>query len=709
MTVIRQDILSITEEKLVQIANVGLLKRAGKAITKGDLPTISLADDASLTATFADGHKVIWASNTGLADSCCTCPAAMCRHRVQTVLTYRQMHGNPDINITSPHRITPEKLSQFANPSLIKAAEKLCQHGLSASIYPMQADTQCPTVQLPMASIRFWGGDNLHQATCDCIEKQGCEHILLAACAYASLSEAPEQICTVQLTRSMLPALTPTSKTKRATDNSKNSSENSNRDRSKDKVIATEDTLINIAEHYLNDAEKILFSQLLQHGVGMGMVAYARLLDDVLQPLKKRKAIWLIGIIEDLTQWLQAYENRRSHFDATHGVALIGEYLLRKLAKNNTAFQADALGVGVQQETVIATTYLTALGCRISKTGHDFQAQTMLLDDRSQTLMVHCCHWQEAESVQYSATSNTKVIPCAYEATRKIQNRRIGARINLTQLAQGRITCQRAKRMANHEIKFNFSRSAYNQVLPQQGDWSELSPPICYDNISQLIERLSKRPLTILRGRYHQPNFAIVKITHVVDHGYAPAEQTYAVLAIDVEQRPFWIKCRHRSYVPYALEAFADAFAGVDSNSNQTIYVAGVVDNGKDMTIEPWAIVTDQLYVLDIYLPKTNKAGAFLQKSPLLNLPDAIATDALSDIFVAIKSLFAEALVLGKHATMQETLASYPMKLKNLGLTQLAEQIATVNDDFSDIGLLNVLAYCYLYDLADERDFLVQA
>lgn len=758
---IRQDILSITPEKLTQMANVGLVKRATKAFNKGDVPTLDIADDLCLTATFSDGHILTWTSNTGLADTQCTCPASMCRHRVQAVIAYRQAHDNPEVTITSPHTINATQLQSFANASILKKAEKLCQHGLSVRINPLQTEAKCPVVQLPMASIRFWGGANLHEATCDCIQKQGCEHILLAGVAYANLTQAPNEISTLQLGKADLLALLKPSQTKKQvkkqtkqqtkeqdkksdkpaqsteqdthqetqkqnqtqTSPTEHTPETKNKTQNTDNIVKT-DTLVsdipNVTEH-LDDAEKTLFSQLVAHGIGAGLVQYARLIEDVALLLKKSKAIWLQAILDDITEWLQAYENRRSDFNATQGFDLVCEYLLRKLAKNNQAYLASALGIGVNQETAIATARLSSLGCVVEKTDlptstHEeasYQAQIMLVDHNTASLMLYKHQWQTQPPADTGLHNTAKKTP--EKIAKQISQQRISSRINLSQLAQGQLTCQRAKRLANHEIKLNRSRAAYNQVLPQQANWENLAPTICYDNIETLVNMLNNRPISVLSGRYSQPNFVVFKVDKVLSHGYDPAIQTYGAIVQDAEENIFWITRQYRAHLPFALEAMATAFQAAEAMA-VPFYVSGVVSidsfgnhtSASHINIIPWAIVTDKMYVPDVYMPKATANQ--LQKSQHINLIQETPQNPVYQVLIELKNTLVDILQLG--ATNQAMLDRYQSKkpqdfaptLTTNGFTVLAEkinQLATLRESDNQsayyLAILDIMAQLYLH------------
>lgn len=720
---VRADILSITEEKLVQIANMGLVKRAKKAIGKGDVPSFSLADDQTLTVTFADDNTLSWKPNQGLADSQCTCPASMCRHRVQAVLAYRELNDNPEVSITSPHLITTDQLQTFTHTSLTKQASTLCQHGISARIQPTAENNKCPTVQLPMATIRFWGGDNLHEATCDCIQKQHCEHILLAGCAYSLLADEPTGATSVQLSKKQL--LTLLGKTK--VPNNLPSNVDASNAKPDDKQAESQPSstpqkyqAIDTTKH-LTQAEMALFAELLQHGITSGATRYARLMDDVRTELTNAKAIWLQAVLDDLSDWLDAYQNRRSDFEPEQGLNLVAEYVLRTLARNNTAYVAGALGVGVKQETPIATARLASLGCQIKKIENTFTTHTMLIDQKSATMMLYKHEWQENHDDSQVQTALAQQVQTSPEQkAKKIANQRISARINLAQLATGQLTCQRAKRMANHEIKLNRSRSAYNQVLPQQANWAALGT-VVYDNIERLLADRKNRPIAPLRGRYGQPDFHIVQIKHIIEHGYNPATQSYVVIAEDDDGSRFVVKRTHRAHVPFAIEAMAQAFSQVQVGSTlQNCFVAGEVTmHSGFVLINPWAVVTDKLYVPDVYLPDNyvtadnvsqsqKKPISALSKSPLVNfdIPDNSQDSLLSSI-KQLNDILSQIIHFGVNNHKLDQIRQLYQVCETQGFADLSELISNINTQGGlelSKNLLQLISNGYLYLKTDNSD-----
>ncbi len=697
---VREDILSITEEKLKQMTNAGLLKRARKAIDKGDVPTLSLDDELTLTANFADEHTVVWQKDIGIAQTSCTCPAPMCRHRVQVVLSYREQFDNPEVELTSPHLITVEDLTQFAGKNLLPLAKKLAHNGILLKLNP---STHCPTVNMPMASVQFWGGENLHEATCDCLQKQHCEHILLAGLAYATLDQEPTQAIEFLFDKSQITALL-TDKVNHKKSNKENNKEsqakqNATEDFVKVKEnnkssIALTDNLNNELLHkpsyQLHPQEQLLFTKILTHGAVGGYTRHERLFDDVQVLLKKTKELWLQQILADLINWLKSYEHRRSDFTLSVGFEIISDYLLRSLTRNNPKLITNSLGVGIKHETPISTARLTSLGCRLSVIEDDEGTKInskVILADNSQTLLVHNHTWSHHQGQSFY----------------QLPKHKLNSRITLEQLACGQLTCHRAKRMANHEIKLNTTRVTYNQVLPQTANWQDITANIGYQSITQLKEVIKQRPISILQGRYSQPNFAVLTIKSVIEHGYDPVHQSYVAIVTDLDDTPFVIKRQHRAFVPDALQALALAFNHF--KDDRPAYVSGTFSEVNNIfTLDPWAVVTDKLYVIDCFNINTsndNDNQASIQDSHLIDTAfmNVSATSKTQQLLETLKNELSAIIFQGTASSSLTNLRHSIAQLESFGFTQLAKvtNVADNNKPLSNSDIMQLICMIGLY------------
>ena len=88
---LRLDLLELTPEALMALANPGFVKRALKDIAAGELPKIEEEADGTVRAHYSDGQCTSMPLGRPLRDAACSCPASgLCRHRVMLVLAYQR-------------------------------------------------------------------------------------------------------------------------------------------------------------------------------------------------------------------------------------------------------------------------------------------------------------------------------------------------------------------------------------------------------------------------------------------------------------------------------------------------------------------------------------------------------------------------------------------------------------------------------------------
>src|SRR4051794_16922623 len=98
----RVDLLALSDDGLVQLANAGLVKRAQRELAAGMGPAVEDLADGTIAARFADGTETRLLAGQSPADARCTCPSSgICRHRVMLVMAYRE-------GFASAHVGTPE-------------------------------------------------------------------------------------------------------------------------------------------------------------------------------------------------------------------------------------------------------------------------------------------------------------------------------------------------------------------------------------------------------------------------------------------------------------------------------------------------------------------------------------------------------------------------------------------------------------------------
>lgn len=678
---LRTDILAISDEKLAELTNIGLVKRAKKALDNGDVPRFDWDND-TLIATFADTHSVTWQPNQILADTTCTCLMPLCRHRVQTTIAYRQAHNSQDnpnqetsqetSDNTSYCTITLNELKKFTTAALLKNAKNLCRYGLVIKLTPKQ-NKSFATAILPMATVKFLGDNNLIEARCNCRQTQGCEHIFLAGLAWHLSSSPPSDFGEIAITSQQIDqyfAKTP---------------QQSNQPNQHHHALA---------HHQLSTIESDLFLALFQDGAMAGLQRYERLFKDAYAVLAQNKELWLEHILDDLQKWLTAYENRYNQFDGEMGLNLLTEYALRSVARQNPLIGQSVLGVNLSMETPMSILQLLAVGCRIrpiptpptERYYRYFVADVMFVDVKTQTFLSFEHQFSTAKSLDKP------------NHPKDLQRQTVTHAINLTKFATGQLIAHKAKRLANHKLALNFGRKTNNQILPSEVDWQQVAktcPPIFY----------AKHNLPdFLQSRYHQPNFCLLTLTHLDQHGYDPANQQYVATATDKDGRSWLLYRQHQNYTPCAIQTMA----GVLGKASLPMVVAGVrtYRNNTDC-LEVWSMISDRMYVLDIESDFVEDNTLYHAPKLHLSFDDSHQTQtsqALIDFYQNVSSR----LIFGSYQQsfnkFLQTLTPYQTKFKQLGLDELSDMLTNAIDKERFDEFLAVIARVRLYLSASPID-----
>src|SRR5918912_807199 len=88
----RLDLLALTPDDLVLLANRGLVKRAQQELLAGDLRCTFDEDiQGNITAQWSDGVECVLPGGKPASGARCSCPATtICRHVLRSVLAYQQ-------------------------------------------------------------------------------------------------------------------------------------------------------------------------------------------------------------------------------------------------------------------------------------------------------------------------------------------------------------------------------------------------------------------------------------------------------------------------------------------------------------------------------------------------------------------------------------------------------------------------------------------
>ncbi|MFK8004688.1 MAG: hypothetical protein AB8H86_34285 [Polyangiales bacterium] len=547
---VRADLLALDADKLAALANRGLVKRAMKALAKGELPTLRIEGDV----VFATDGDVVTELRPGvpLADCPCTCPATkICRHRVTAVVAYQEFAGaEAESSETadsafvdwSPGTFEDEVLRKRLGTRTYKRAERQRTKGYVTTIRRPSSVDDVPTASLSTCSVRFLVPSDLAYARCDCTATTDCEHVALAVWAFRKGDEAPAPEQSISITP------------KRELD---------------------EDRF---------DAARQLLDLVLLDGVESGGESLRTAFAQARQQLAGGGMIWPADVLEEIEELVARYDEWDDSFGIDQVSTLFTELHARLLAAESKDAPVSALlGVGQAPETEIGQGRMVGLGARVAARGTRLSAEVFFADPRSTATLAWRKEWARlAEEVDpYGKTSVTER-RSKYVASRRVLD------VPLSKLARSQVIAERSKRRANGALLFTRSRIARASVLPQAGNWGEvLSEPLLVRELQAEQQRRESLSPRMLRSRILNEAFRVVAIGEILDITERPSIGAMHALATDEVGEEFIIEIVQRSETPHAYGAAQAALSG------DVRFVSGVLERGASgYVLRPASIAT---------------------------------------------------------------------------------------------------------------------
>lgn len=586
---VREDLLHLTPEALTHAANAGLVKRAMRELAGGDRPELDVDDQGLLQASFKDGTVCRWPRAVALPDVRCSCGApGICRHRLIAALAYGQaVHESasapadasasdtPRAPIAGPrpvHEADETTLVALLPPAVLKHAQALRDHGLTIELRPRghggdgggggagsgNGGEPCDTARLPSATVRFWAGAGLEAARCDCIRATACEHVALGLWAFREAhAQGLSGAATVRLASAS-------------------------------------------AASVARAPFEALAAALLRHGAVGGASALA-------QPLSLARsasgdAAWLLGVLDELEAWSDAYLRRSARYDAADGADLLAELGLRVAGGARPGRAGDAWGTGQPGEVELDRVRLTCLGARTRRDGAARRTSLVMADLDTGTRLLLRHDWSVPED-----RLDTEAAVRGSE--------RLAPGLLLSTLGHGQLLSRQARRLPDGSLRLARHRSDRNQPLPQTADWQSLRMPLRADRVAALRRERALHPHPDLTPRHAARRFVIFSPADWGDPFYDAHEQTVATVLRDADGAPLLARRAHERHAPQALEAIAQAL----SPQAAPRHVAGMLRWRAGLPeLEIWAIAGDSgLTVPDL----AAREGQALAALPLGHVP----------------------------------------------------------------------------------------
>lgn len=582
----RQDLLHLSPEALAQAANAGVVKRAVRELEGGYRPQWVLCVDGTLDARFSDGIHTVWPAATPIGQVRCSCGATtVCRHRVIVALAYREAaratvapsEASADSTVApvatapSPGQVGDEALARAIPATLLAKAVLARDAGVSITIGRTASGEPCDTARLPSATVRFWAGAALEAARCDCIAATACEHVALGVWAFRQADQAASQ--PAQATQSAQVVRLGSDGTRLVLDSAP--------------WVALVETLI-------------------FHGVSNGAAPLAQALSHALDASRALNATWLVYLLQDLEQWCGAWHARSACYQATDGLALVGELALRLHAGVLPGNASAVLGLTEPGETELDRLRLVCLGARTVRDGPKRRTRLLLADTDTGTALVLTHAWEASAD------------PAVDEASTRASER-LAPGVLLQALSQGQLLARQARRLPDGSLKLAKSRSSHNSVLPQVPDWSQLSAPLRCDSVRALAAAQQAQPTAQVLPRHAAQRLIVFTPAHIENLHYDPHAQTLMAVLHDGNNQTLLLKRRYESHNRHALAALAGALSG---QQGQVRHVAGLLHwSGGLPIMEPWAVAASSIVVPD-FAAETDQNGAALASLPLAVLSD---------------------------------------------------------------------------------------
>lgn len=522
----RPDLLELSTDALIALANAGFVKRALKELDEGRMPRIEELDDGAVRAHYDDGQHATLAVGRSLREAVCSCPASgLCRHRVTLVLAYQRWvqdaaranaadapvsdatdavadqpgDSTPEID-AAPQRWTPAEFDDAAIAAGFPAATIDLATRLAAArpVIALQAGfgDNAPNARLPMCSVRFFSRSSLLHARCDCRQGSGCEHVVLAVWAFRQWQASRDANAEATL------ELQPRQHGERA-----------------DAVG------FDAQAQALREELGRLCLRLWMDGSSQSPL----LLEAPFESLRQRCAqlgwSWVLASLQRLQDLLIAQHARSTRFDPLQLLDAVAECTARvDAARHAGRARADAglaplpasqiLGIGVKGEVALDHLRLVSLGAQCWQDQEAEGVRVLFADPDTQSVTVLERQWPRADAGAASGATPTALMA-----------RRIAGQ-TLRQFASGQVVTRGAKRRANGVIDIAAGARQTNVLPLAPQSWDQLRAPLRQPGARALSAHLRRALPDFVRPPQAIEHLHVLPVDAVLDWGWDAAEQT---------------------------------------------------------------------------------------------------------------------------------------------------------------------------------------
>lgn len=610
----RTDLLALTEQSLVALANRGLVKRATRDVEAGTGPTVTTDADGTVRGQFADGTETTLPQGK---DGVCSCAASgVCRHQLALILAYQQDNTAPaELVRWSPGELA-DTLDQHLPAAVLTKAKRALTAGFPVRLHRPTPEQPEPAADLGSCTVRFLVPRDLGYVHVDGTRQDA---VALAVWAFREADEKGLTGDDVELDVGGRATAGPDTTT--ALDQTGS--------------VATAGSVAMGASMAgaVDLASRILVEGAMHTGTSLAP-AFARV-ERELAELR-----FPLAAVADLADQLAAYRSRAAHYRPERVADLLAELHARHRAtrKGGATPASRVLGSDEPAETPLNRVRLTGFGCRVNA-----GAVEVYLADPNGTVLVLRKNWETDETGALLAGK-----------------RLAGA--TLAALAAGNVVSESAARSASRVVRLVSSRVGKTTVTPSNGGWDTLAGPTLVRDLAALDRTLANLAPRLVRPRVEAEHVRAITVAEVLDIGYHPGDQRLDAVIADESGTRAMVSATHRAAAPGALDAVNAALR------SDLRFVAGAVRRTRGtLVVDPTALVVGTTVVVPDLASDDGSGG--------LSGPSAAPTDKVTAALDGALGVCAEAAHRGlRHlpSDFERRVAESAVSLREVGLSKAA-------------------------------------
>ncbi len=597
----RSDLLALTTDDLILLANRGLVKRAQQEAQADDL-SCTLDEDAEGTVTlrWSDGIECVMPANTHVRAGRCSCPATtICRHLLRSVLAYQQAAANQNQDSTTtgqpqepwnPGAIGDDDLARVVSrAALTWARRQLDELHVIELVRSSKPSAHLHTLN---STVRFLVPGDARYTHCDCAEESPCRHVPLAVWAFRRLDPVRASgIIETGIQQTNIPAAA---------------------------LYQIERTLRELALLGMANAPQALIEDLRRHE----------------ERCRQEGLIWPAEIIAEIVQQHAAYTSHDARFTPASVAALVGELCVRADAiRHNTGAvpQLFIRGTTADTKTAVGTARLIGLGCGVRTRRGSVELSAYLQDNASGALV--------AVSREVTEAADRSDVPAPFSRLAQLP---VAQGTSITALGGGQALIKGGQRWPNG--RFVPGRAKLN-VNPQMYAWESLRAPVLAEDFTELAARSAVQPPVALRPRRVTDGLHVCPVIGAQNAVFAEVDQTVRAVLMDSNGGQAML------IHPYTARGSAGAEALLTLLQTQPEllrFVAGHVQlTPSGLVIAPTAVVFQEGELRRAIQPWVDQAEQRSQTSANHLFQPRRAIEPLSEYWAQVDEALGDLLVVG--------------------------------------------------------------